>query len=161
MLQSVAAKEHAIGACAFVPCKVSHIVLRCVKVTNFWKSKYQSFLPGSPAAVPLIKTMLASAAFRKVCYGDHRCIQSKTTNIPTMSVHMTFKLQNVNEEEVEVVRVLLALACAAKSVRDRQADVAFRKYDNRKKIKAEAASSVTKWVFCMNAGTCRWLVDAP
>lgn len=53
----------------------------------------------------------------------------------------------MTDDDVEAVRVLLALACAAKSVRDRQVDVAFQKYEDRKRIKADATSSVTKCVF--------------
>lgn len=41
------------------------VVLSGVKALKFWDSKYQSFLPGSPAAVPKIKDILASAAFRE------------------------------------------------------------------------------------------------
>lgn len=66
IMQKLAAPEHGIGACAFVPSEVSKAVLINVKAMKFWDPQYQSFLPGSPAAVPKIKAILASADFRQV-----------------------------------------------------------------------------------------------
>lgn len=146
-LQKLAEKAHAVGACAYVPCKVSKVVLRSVGARDFWHSTYQSILPGAPAAVPVLKKLLASADFRQVCSQEQRGLQPVRSRLPpgSMLLISAVILQNVSDEEVEVTRVLLALACAAKHVRDQQSDKAFSHYENHRQLKAEASSSVSKY----------------